>query len=220
MIRRSGLVIGVTVIATTFFVTGCSFVFHKRSPKDVRKIGELESEVSRLNRELDQLASIKRDLDRRLKSEIEKGEIGLEVGDRGITITSLAEVYFDSGKAKIRPEAEGILKKISGAIKELSGGRKVSVEGHTDNQPIKYSGWKSNQELSEARAGSVANFLTKQEISSSLISSSGYADTRPVASNDTKEGRQKNRRVEIIILSKETKRPKQSYTWGSKDTVK
>lgn len=203
MIRMHRLTQWIAVASIMFLFTGCSFVFHKRSPADARKIDELESEVSRLNRELDALDAIKRNLEGRLSSEISRGEVGVEVGDRGLVISSTSEVYFDSGKAKIRSEAEGVLKKISAALKEVGGGRKISVEGHTDNQPIKYSGWKSNQELSEARAGSVGNFLKKEGVSSSLLSTSGYGESHPVASNDTKEGRQKNRRVEIIILSRE-----------------
>ena len=193
----------VALISLLFSSAGCSFVFHKRSPGDVRRIDELESEVSRLNRELDALDAIKKNLENRLKSEISKGEVSVEVGDRGLTITSMAEVYFNSGKAKIRPEAEGVLKKVSAALKDVGGGRKISVEGHTDNQPIKLSGWKSNDALSEARAESVASFLRKEGISASLVSTKGYGESKPIASNDTAAGRQKNRRVEIIILSRE-----------------
>lgn len=204
MMRICSWLGSIAVMGTLLFLfTGCSFVFHKRSPADTRRIDELESEVSRLNRELDALEAIKRDLERRLKSEISRGQVGLEVGDRGLVITSMAEVYFDSGKAEIRTEGESILQKISSALKEVGGGRKISVEGHTDNEQIKVSGWKSNQELSEARAVSVAGFLKKQGVTSSLLSTKGYGETRPIASNATPEGRQKNRRVEIVILSQE-----------------
>ncbi len=72
------------VSALLFLFTGCSFVFHKRSPADARKIDELESEVSRLNRELDALDAIKRNLEGRLKSEISRGEVDVEMGDRGL----------------------------------------------------------------------------------------------------------------------------------------
>lgn len=206
MIEKRRFARSVALIMILFFISGCSFVFHKRSPADTRRIDELEGEVSKLQRELGELEAIKRSLEKRLRDEITKGELDLKVEERGLVITSLAEVYFDSGKAKIRPEAEAVLKKITFAVKELGGGRQIGVEGHTDNEPIKHSGWKSNQHLSEARAESVANFLKKEGISSSSIVTEGYGETRPVASNDTKEGRQKNRRVEIIILARETSR--------------
>ena len=218
MMRTNRLTGWIAVTCILFLFTGCSFVFHKRSPGDVRRIDELESEVSRLNRELDALEAIKKNLENRLKSEIASGEVGVEVGDRGLVISSMAEVYFDSGKAKIRLEAEGVLKKIAGALKDVGGGRKISVEGHTDNVPIKVSGWKSNQELSEARAESVANFLKKEGVSSSLVSTKGYGESKPLVSNDTSSGRQKNRRVEIIILSREDLRKAPSRR--SEDTIK
>jgi chemotaxis protein MotB len=82
----------------------------------------------------------------------------------------------------------------------------IGIEGHTDNEPIKYSGWKSNWELSTARALSVLHYLIDEKgISPYRISAIGYGEYRPVTSNNTKEGRQLNRRVEIVILPKVTK---------------
>ena len=203
MIGTHRLMKWVALATVLFLFTGCSFVFHKRSPKDTRKIDELKSEVSRLNRELSALDAIKANLERRLRDEVARGEVDLKVEDRGVVITSLAEVYFNSGKAKLRKEANPVLKKIAFALRELRKGRNISVEGHTDNVPIKHSSWKSNQELSEARAKSVANFLKKENVSASIVSTEGYADRRPVTSNATAAGRQKNRRVEIVILSRD-----------------
>ena len=82
----------------------------------------------------------------------------------------------------------------------------IGIEGHTDNEPIEYSGWKSNWELSTARALSVLHYLADQEgIAPQRLSAVGYGEYKPVASNDTKEGRRLNRRVEIVILPKITK---------------
>jgi chemotaxis protein MotB len=78
----------------------------------------------------------------------------------------------------------------------------VGIEGHTDNDPIKKSGWKSNWELSTARALSVLHYLSEQSVNEPRLSAIGYGEYRPVASNDIKDGRQKNRRVEIVILPK------------------
>ncbi len=217
MIRMSRLTKGILLVLLLMFAAGCSFVFHKRSPEDVRKIDTLETQVSRLSEEVEALERIKRDLENRLKREIERGELDLSVGERGIVIRSLAEVYFDSGKATVRREAKDVLKKISYAVKELGGGRNISVEGHTDDQPIKLSGWKSNQELSEARAKSVADFLVQEGISASSITTKGFADTRPITSNKTAEGRQKNRRVEIIILSRDSS---QNFSGRGSETIK
>jgi chemotaxis protein MotB len=82
----------------------------------------------------------------------------------------------------------------------------IGIEGHTDNEPIRYSGWKSNWELSTARALSVLHYLIdKKGISPLRVSAIGYGEYRPVASNVDKEGRRLNRRVEIVILPKATK---------------
>jgi chemotaxis protein MotB len=82
----------------------------------------------------------------------------------------------------------------------------VGIEGHTDNQPIKFSNWKSNWELSTARALSVLHYLVDNRgIAPERLSVMGYSEYRPVASNDTWEGRKMNRRVEVVILPPVTK---------------
>jgi len=114
-------------------------------------------------------------------------------------------VLFDSGKAKIRSEAHNVLDKVTKVINEKASDRNLAIEGYTDNEPIKKSGWKSNWELSTARATSVLHYLEERGIEPKKLQATGYGEYRPVASNDTVEGRQKNRRVEIIILPKMSK---------------
>jgi flagellar motor protein MotB len=118
-----------------------------------------------------------------------------------ILITFIAEVLFDSGKDKILVQAEETLGKISPVLKTTVKDLSIGVEGHTDNVPIKFSGWKSNWELSTARALSVLHYLIDlQGIEPQRLSATGHGEYRPVESNDTFEGRKKNRRVEIVIL--------------------
>jgi chemotaxis protein MotB len=113
-------------------------------------------------------------------------------------ITFVADVLFDSGKAKIRQEAMPTLDKISNVLNESVPLTGIGIEGHTDNQPIQYSGWKSNWELSTARALSVLHYLVDdRSIAPQRVSAIGYGEYRPVAPNETKEGRQENRRVEM-----------------------
>ena len=214
---RSAGVLFLLIFLIVSFSSGCSFVFHKRSPTDVHKIDELSSEVSRLNEELDELEAIKRDLERKLRGEIGRGEVGLEVGERGLVVTFVSEILFDSGKAKVRSEGEEILSKIAPILKESSRNREIAVEGHTDNEPIKYSGWKSNWELSTARSTSVVHHLVGQGLSPQKLQATGYGEYRPVASNDTPEGRQRNRRVEIVILPKRGA-AQANFTGRSRDT--
>jgi chemotaxis protein MotB len=98
------------------------------------------------------------------------------------------------------------LDKVSAVLKDNMAQFNIGIEGHTDNIPIKHSNWKSNWELSTARALSVLHYLEKnQGISPERLSAIGYGEYRPVASNETNEGRKQNRRVEIVILPNVTK---------------
>ena len=85
-------------------------------------------------------------------------------------------------------------------MKEEVPQHQISIEGHTDNQPIKYSPWKSNWELSVHRALSVLHYLERKGVPPQRMSVAGFGEYRPVASNATAEGRALNRRVEIVIV--------------------
>ena len=135
-----------------------------------------------------------------------KNLIQVEVGDKEITVRLMGETTFDSGKADIKLQMKPILRKIGLVLKKTEGN--ITVTGHTDNVPLR-SSWiyKSNLELSIARAATVAEFLLhKTRLKPSRISAMGYGEYRPRESNDTKEGRSKNRRVEIILRPKPPKK--------------
>lgn len=177
-------------------LSGCTFIFQKGRRSDVEKIEELSSQLDELNR-------AKRLLEDRLRQEIKDKQVKLEMLEKGLVITVVGDLLFDSGKAKIRPEAYSVLDKVSTVLQENLASYNVGIEGHTDNQPIKYSGWKSNWELSAHRALSVLNYLEKEKgIAGFRLSAIGYGEYHPVASNDSTQGRQLNRRVEIIVLPK------------------
>jgi OOP family OmpA-OmpF porin len=106
-------------------------------------------------------------------------------------------INFDSNKADIRPAAVGELKKAIDFVKKYPG-HSISIEGHTDSMGSD----KYNQALSEQRAAAVKEYLVKNGgADASQIKTVGYGETKPVAVNTTKEGRLKNRRVEVLILS-------------------
>jgi len=129
--------------------------------------------------------------------------VKLEMAERGLVLTFVSEVLFDSGKATLRSEARETLRKVADVIKEKVADRGVGVEGHTDNQPIKHSGWRSNWELSTSRATAVLHALEEDGVNPRRLVATGYGEYHPVDSNDTHEGQQKNRRVEIVILPKQ-----------------
>ncbi|MFA5004925.1 MAG: OmpA family protein [Candidatus Omnitrophota bacterium] len=180
-------------------LSGCTFIFQKGRRSDLEKIDELSAQ-------LDELARSKSMLESKLGQEINDKQIKLQMMEKGLVITVVGDLIFDSGKAKIRPEAVGLLNKVAGILKDNMSQFNVGIEGHTDNVPIQKSGWKSNWELSTARSLSVLHFLVNEEgISPERLSAIGYGEYRPVASNDTKSGRKQNRRVEIVILPNTTK---------------
>jgi chemotaxis protein MotB len=175
-------------------LTGCTVIFQSGRQSDVKKIEKLEQQ-------LDELNQAKKLLEERLSKEIEGNQVRLEMMEKGLVITFLSDVLFDSGKAKVKPQAATSLDQVVRVLKENVPDLNVGIEGHTDNQPIKHSSWKSNWELSTARALSVLHYLVDQkEIAPERVSAIGYGEYHPVASNDNKEGRQLNRRVEIVII--------------------
>ena len=115
---------------------------------------------------------------------------------RGI-ILSMSDILFDVDKASLKADLKTSLARVAGILsvyQELN----VSVEGHTDNTGSE----EHNLKLSEQRAENVLNFLVEQGIDAKRLSSKGYGMSKPVADNSTKEGRQKNRRVDLVIKDK------------------
>ena len=120
---------------------------------------------------------------------------------RGITIRILDNILFTSGDAELNPKAESILHKLALVLKKVPND--IRVEGHTDNIPIKNNLFPSNWQLSVARATNTAYYLMKNEgLSPEKVSIVGYAEYKPIATNDTPEGRALNRRVDIVILKR------------------
>jgi len=178
--------------------SGCTVIFQKGRRTDVERISKLKSDLSELER-------AKQELESRLKNEINDKQVKVEMLSKGLVITFVAEVLFDSGKAQLRRDSFPKLDKVAGVLNTTVADLNVGVEGYTDNEPIRKSGWKSNWELSSARALSVLHYLSQKDVSEPRLAAIGYGEFKPVALNTSKEGRQKNRRVEIVILPKTEK---------------
>ena len=106
----------------------------------------------------------------------------------------MSDVLFDTGSFTLKPAARETMAKISGILLAHPG-LTLQIEGYTDS----VGSDEFNQQLSEQRAGSVRDFLVSQGVSASAVTAKGFGKTQPVASNDTPEGRQRNRRVEIVV---------------------
>jgi chemotaxis protein MotB len=114
---------------------------------------------------------------------------------RGITVRVPGDVLFASGKADLTAASRKTLAQIAGVIKKQYGGNRISVEGHTDTDPIRKSKWPSNQALSEARAGAVAAYLEQQGVRGDRMDTVGHGAAQPRGS------KAQSRRVEIIVLN-------------------
>jgi chemotaxis protein MotB len=187
------------ILTLTFTLAGCTVIFQKGRRSDTERIQQLSQQV-------DELSQAQKTLEDRLAQEIQDKQVKLERLEKGLVITVVGDLLFDSGKATVRPEAYSVLDKVSKVLNENVPDFNVGIEGHTDNVPIMRSSWKSNWELSSARALSVLHYLVNNEsVDPARLSAVGYGEYRPVESNDSKSGRQQNRRVEIVIVPKVTK---------------
>jgi len=146
-----------------------------------------------------ELAEQYADLQEALREEIEKGQISLERQERKIIIRIQEKGSFGSGSARLDPGFHKVMQRISDVLATKPG--KILVAGHTDNIPIRTGRFRSNWELSSARAVTVLHSLLRNKgIDEHRVVVEGFADTKPLDSNDTPLGRAKNRRVELIIM--------------------
>ncbi|HLD88325.1 MAG TPA: OmpA family protein, partial [Candidatus Omnitrophota bacterium] len=147
--------------------SGCTVIFQKGRRADVERISKLKSDLTELER-------AKQELESRLKNEINDKEVKVEMLAKGLVITFVAEVLFDSGKAQLRKDSFPKLDKVAGVLNTTVADLNVGVEGYTDNEPIRKSGWKSNWELSSARALSVLHYLSQKNVSEPRLAAIGY----------------------------------------------
>jgi chemotaxis protein MotB len=127
-----------------------------------------------------------------------QGEIKVIERYQCISLEIADVILFDSGKAELLSAAEPVLARLVKTLQEI-GDAQVAVEGHTDDRPIHGGRYRSNWELAAARANAVTRYLLSQGFSAKRLRSVSYADTHPVASNGTQEGRAENRRVNLRI---------------------
>ena len=141
-----------------------------------------------------------------MKSEIDKGEVTITQLKGKLKVNMLDKILFDSGKTSIKLEGFEVLARVGNILSEVKD-RAIRIEGHTDDVPIgaglskKYA---TNWELSAARACNVVRYLQeKVGIDPAVLSATGYGEYQAVASNESEEGRAKNRRIEFLLIPKE-----------------
>ncbi len=166
----------------------------------------LEQEKAAKDREIRRLTQTHAQLRKSFEKEIAKGDIQIQqIRDR-LRINMVDRILFDSGRARVKPAGLEVLKRVGDVLKNVPD-KQIRIEGHTDDVPIGpkiIHRFPTNWELSTARATSVVRYLVdKGGVGEANLAAVGYADNRPVASNDTSEGRAGNRRIEIVLYPKD-----------------
>ena len=149
--------------------------------------------------------SLKAAIDAYLVKQGAQNKVSVEINKRGLVVSLKEAGFFDSGSAAVKDSSLELLAKVVGSLGEYSN--PIRVEGHTDNVPISTAQFRSNWELSTTRATNVVHYLIdRQQFDATKISAAGYGEYRPAEDNGSADGRQKNRRVDIVLLSAEAER--------------
>jgi chemotaxis protein MotB len=166
-----------------------------KSKPVVSQNGAREEERKRQARE--KMRDMAKDIMGVLAPLVREGKVSVTEGLKGITIEINASVLFPLGEARLQPAAVKALR----AVAEVAATADfpIVVEGHTDPTPIATPQFPSNWELSGARASSVVRLFVESGVAAQRLTATGYGEQRPLASNDTQEGRARNRRVTILI---------------------
>lgn len=160
---------------------------------------ELEAAQNRERAQQQRLAAL-RAMARQFRDMVAAGQLRVRIV-RGNMVVELPEnVLFDSGQAEVRDAGQQALTQVAEVLARVPN-RNFLVAGHTDNVPIRRRGrYETNWELSAARGVAVVRYLAEHGLPADRLAAAGYADTQPMASNDTPEGQAQNRRIEIIVL--------------------
>jgi chemotaxis protein MotB len=159
-----------------------------------------EAELAARNQEVEQLKGTYQGLVADLESEVAAGQIEISQLRQGLQLNLTQDVLFASGSSELNDAGRSVLAKVAGRLKEVP--HRIEVRGHTDSVPIRgglAARYPSNWELAGARASGVVRFLEERKIDPTRLVSVSRGEWEPIAPNDTPEGRQKNRRIEIAL---------------------
>lgn len=190
--------------------TGCSEVKHLRVENQQlsanvsslqEENAELLSKADQYKSELDRLENSRRELEEKLKGT----GATVKIKDGAVAVSLPGAILFDSGQTILRSQCKTVLKKIASIIITEAPNETVRIEGHTDNDPIskQKEKFKSNWELSTARAAAVLHFFVEDcGIPPTRVYIAGFGQYQPIADNTSTAGKAKNRRVEFVIIPK------------------
>lgn len=172
-----------------------------------KKLQAKDEDIQKKERELDQrinrMQETYDDLLHDLKAEIEQGNVTVTRLKGELKLNMVSKILFPSGSAELQKSGRAILDKVAAILKKTTD-KDIQVQGHTDDRKIVSEGLKrkfsSNWELSAARALTVLKFIESAGVDSARLSAAGFGPHRPVMSNESEEGRQKNRRIEVVLV--------------------
>ena len=171
--------------------------------------GDLKDQLEATKEELEELRRARAEAEERMKSLkimeerfrklIDSGNLEVVNFNGRLVIKLKANILFDAGRAKVREEGIAALKDVAVVLAQFTG-RHFQVSGHTDDEPVKRSGYQDNWELSSVRAVAVLRVLQDAGVPPKMLSAAGYSEFQPVKPNDSEENKKFNRRIEITIM--------------------
>jgi len=178
------------------------------SQEKAQAIAEKEKSIAEMKKTYDSMVGA-------MQVEVEKGEVTITQLKDKLTLSMVEAILFDSGSSKVKKNGEKVLDRVAEILKKVTD-KQIRIEGYTDNVPIRGAlaeKFPTNWELSTARATNVVRYLQRDGIDPQLLGACGYSEYRPIASNDTEEGKAKNRRIEVVLTPKDfVKVPAQEKT--------
>jgi len=175
----------------------------KKSASLKKMLAEEKKMAEQKIRDTERTTQARKDLIDSLQKEIEEGNIKISQMEDRLSVQIVNKVLFPTGSDQVSRDGKGVLKKVSNTLKRAR--QRIRIEGHTDNVPIGVGliqKFPSNWELSTSRATQVVRYLVKEKVNPENLQAVGMSEYKPIASNDTPEGRQQNRRIEIILTPK------------------
>jgi chemotaxis protein MotB len=206
MNRKTGMLFIIAVLGS--MVSGCvsTGTYEKMETGKNEEIAALQDRVSALEKQNASLITNRQETQKQydalvqgLSKEVEKGQLQVRQYKNMLSVDLAEQIFFDSGSATLKEGGKDVLKKVGSELKSYEN-KIIRVIGHTDNVPVLKSPFPSNWELSVARATTVVRFLQDVGVPPERLIAAGRGEYNPVAPNDTPEGRQKNRRIEIMLI--------------------
>jgi chemotaxis protein MotB len=194
------------------------------------KVADLEAKLAAARQEQSKLTEEKGKLEAKsaqyeqlaksLEGQIAAGQIEISELKGRMTVKLKDRILFSSGSAAIGKDGKLALDAVADAFKDLKG-KNVIVGGYTDNVPIgKKSGYQDNWDLSAARAASVVRYLQSKGVDPHMLGVAGYSEYRPLASNESAEGRSQNRRIEVMLTAADYTPPEVDVEKGQDQAAK